>query len=58
MESNIGKMTPEQKEYWKIVWKHMINYNKALLANKNYQGEHEYIKQAITTYEHKLTLLE
>lgn len=59
MESNIEKMTPEQKEYWKTVYNFMINYDKTLLESKNYnKKEQEYLIKAISNYENKLTLLE
>jgi hypothetical protein len=59
MESNIEKMTPEQKQYWKVVYNFMLNYNKNLLESRNYnEKEQEYLNKAISNYENKLTLLE
>jgi hypothetical protein len=59
MESNIEKMTPEQKQYWKVVYNFMLNYNKNLLESRNYnEKEQEYLNKAVSNYENKLTLLE
>lgn len=58
MESNIDKMTPKDKAFWKYVWKFMIDYDIKLLANQDYVGEHEYLKVAIINLNAKIKKLE
>jgi len=59
MESDVKKMTPEQKEWWKKVWLHMINhYNKYIDSPWYNKTEKEYMKQAITKHEEQLKSLD
>ena len=65
MESDIAKMTPEQKEYWRTVWEHMIKQDTKLLEGFGDIGEGRrkvdapamYLKEAIKHYQELLAQL-